>query len=235
MSLLGGRCNLHQPCHSAAMTKRIGIIAALPEEAAAFFPDQGTTSGDLRHLIVSETELHIRVSGIGKVNAAIAATQLALGGCGQLLVIGTAGRISAKPGACFWIAQALQHDYGAQRSGGMVRYAAGSIPIGPAHMTPYAAMADPGIGLPHALMASGDSFVEDPALSATLANDLGVDLVDMETAAIAQVAQRLGLPWAAIRAVSDDANAQSGVSFRDNLARAAREAGVAAERLISLL
>jgi hypothetical protein len=35
--------------------------------------------------------------------------------------------------------------------------------------------------------------------------------------------------------VSDDANAQSGVSFRDNLARAAREAGMAAERLISLL
>jgi adenosylhomocysteine nucleosidase len=217
------------------MTKRIGIIAALPEEAAAFFPDQGSTSGDLRHLIVSDRELHIRVSGIGKVNAAIAATQLALGGCEQLLVIGTAGRISLKLGPCFWIAAAIQHDYGAQRSGGLVRYTAGSIPIGPAAMTPYVAMADPGNGLPHALIASGDSFVEDPLLSAALANDMGVDLVDMETAAIAQVAHRLGLPWAAIRAVSDDANAESGTTFRENLAHAARAAGAAAERFVALL
>jgi adenosylhomocysteine nucleosidase len=54
-------------------------------------------------------------------------------------------------------------------------------------------------------------------------------LVDMETAAVAQAAERLGLPWMAIKATTDDANGESAGDFSANLARAARRAAEAAE------
>jgi adenosylhomocysteine nucleosidase len=218
------------------MTRRIAVVVAMPEEAAAFFPDQGSITDGIRHLTHAEAEIRIAVSGIGKVNAAIAATRaLALHPCDLILVIGTAGKIGNRPEPCFWLSAAVQHDYGARRAAGFVRYSAGTIPVGLARLEPFVAMADPGTGLPHAVIASGDSFVECPDASADLAAGLGADLVDMETAAIAQVAARFGVPWAGIRAVSDNADGASAGIFRDNLARVARAAGLAAEEFVGLV
>ena len=56
----------------------------------------------------------------------------------------------------------------------------------------------------------------------------------METGALAQVAQRLGLPWAGIKATTDDANGESAGDFQANLLLAARRAAEAAERSIVL-
>src|SRR3546814_4654159 len=71
---------------------------------------------------------------------------------------GTCGSLGAAPGA-YWIAEALQHDYGADQPGLFRRYRAGEWPIGDAGEAHFNAMADPGLGLPHARIASGDSFV----------------------------------------------------------------------------
>ena len=49
---------------------------------------------------------------------------------------------------------------------------------------------------------------------------------------MAQVAERLGLPWAAIKATTDEANGESAGDFSANLARAARRAADAAEAVI---
>ena len=57
-----------------------------------------------------------------------------------------------------------------------------------------------------------------------MATQLDAALVDMETAAVAQVAERFGLPWAAIKATTDEANGESAGDFSANLARAARRA-----------
>ncbi len=95
-------------------------------------------------------------------------------------------------------------------------------------------MPDPGLGLPHARIASGDSFVACPSAAADL-QSLGATLVDMEVGAVAQAAARLGLPWAAIKAVTDEANDASGGDFQANLIRAARQAGQAVERLVAML
>ncbi len=217
------------------MTTRIAVIAALPEEAAAIFPQQGIVAGDVRRLSIGAATISIHTSGIGKVNAAIAATQALSAGCDLTLSIGTAGKIGADAGACFWLSAAIQHDYGARRSDGFTCYSAGTIPVGPARPTPFIAVADPGTGLPHAMIASGDSFIECPATAASLVTSLGATLVDMETAAIAQVAARYGVPWAGIRAVTDDANGESAGTFRDNLERAARLSGDAAERFLNLM
>jgi adenosylhomocysteine nucleosidase len=50
---------------------------------------------------------------------------------------------------------------------------------------------------------------------------------------VAQASMRLRKPWAAIKAVTDDANGDSAGDFHTNLVRAARIAGAAIERLVA--
>lgn len=214
---------------------RILILAALPEEAAAVFPGEGAADEGLfapRRLSAHGHAITVATTGLGKVHAALCAGML--GGEADLLVMtGTCGALGAAPGA-YWIAEALQHDYGAAQPGAFRRYRAGDWPIGDAGEAHFAAMADPGLGLPHARIASGDSFVACPDAAAEL-RALGATLVDMEVGAVAQAAARLGKPWGAIKAVTDDADGDSAGDFHANLVRAARTAGQAMERLVAML
>lgn len=218
---------------------RIGIIAGVEEEADAFLPGRHDRLEQHGHLSVRFVtheghEVAICCCGVGKVNAAIAATMLAVLSHAELLmIIGTAGKLSDKPGDCFLIHEAVQGDYGAQRAEGFTHYTAGSWPIGPASVEAFLAHPLPDIGLPPARIVTGDAFVECPDHSLRLREGLGGDLVDMETGALAQVARRLGLPWAAIKATTDEANGASAGDFQANLLRAARRAAEAAERSIA--
>lgn len=211
------------------------ILAALPEEADALFPGTGACDDGpfaARRLAIHGHSLIIATCGLGKVNAALCAGMLGAD-ADRLLMTGTCGALGAAPGA-YWIAEAVQHDYGAARPGRFHRYRAGEWPIGEPGEAHFAAMPDPGLGLPHARIASGDSFVACPDAAANL-QSLGATLVDMEVGAVAQVAARLGKPWAAIKAVTDDANSDSGGDFQSNLVRAARVAGEKVERLVAML
>ena len=67
--------------------------------------------------------------------------------------------------------------------------------MGPADTTPFRALDLPHCPLPRARIATGDAFVECPDHAALMATQLDAALVDMETAAVAQVAERFGLPW----------------------------------------
>ena len=78
-----------------------------------------------------------------------------------------------------------------------------------------------------------DCFVKCPERSAYLRDTLMADLVDMETAAVAQIAAMLDLPWAGIKAVTDGANSDSSGDFHANLSAAARRAADAAAEFIS--
>ena len=211
------------------------ILAALPEEADALFAGEGTKDEGpfaVRRIEAHGHALAIATCGLGKVNAALCAGMLG-GDADMLLMTGTCGSLGAAPGA-YWIAEALQHDYGANQPGLFRRYRAGDWPIGEAGEAHFTAMADPGLGLPHARIASGDSFVACPDAAADLAA-LGATLVDMEVGAVAQVAARLGKPWAAIKAVTDEANGASAGDFHANLVRAARAAADGIERLLDRL
>ena len=212
------------------------ILAALPEEADALFAgtgEQETSPIPSRRVTVHHHNLTIATCGLGKVNAALAAGLLGAS-ADMLLMSGTCGSLGAPPGA-YWIAEAVQHDYGAVQPGFFRRYRAGDWPMGEAHEAHFTAMPDPGLGLPHARIASGDSFVACPDAAADLAATLGATLVDMEVGAVAQAAARLGRPWAAIKAVTDEANGASGDDFQANLVRAARRAGQEVERLVAML
>lgn len=211
------------------------ILAALPEEADALFPDASAREAGpfaVRRLETHGHHLIIATTGLGKVNAALAAGMLG-GEADMLLMTGTCGALGAGPGA-YWLAEAVQHDYGATHPGLFRRYRAGEWPMGEPGEAHFSAMPDPGLGLPHARIASGDSFVACPDAAADL-QSLGATLVDMEVGAVAQAAARLEKPWGAIKAVTDEANDASGGDFNANLVRAARVAAVEVERLVAML
>lgn len=220
------------------MIERIVLITGVEEEADAFAPDaatgRSTVSGfDVRHVSIGRRAIVVACSGVGKVNAATAAALLAHAHDAQLLmVIGTAGKIGDHEGDCFYIHEAVQNDFGARRPDGFAYYRGGSWPIGPADTTPFRAMEAPHCDLPRARIATGDAFIECPDHARDMAAQLSATLVDMETAAVAQAAERLGLPWMAIKATTDDANGESAGDFSANLARAARRAAAAAEVLL---
>jgi adenosylhomocysteine nucleosidase len=221
--------------------ERIGIVTGVAEEAAAFMPnDPGIVvqhaDFSVRCLTLGRTHIAITCCGVGKVNAATAATLLAhIYDMHVLMIIGTAGKIGIVAGDCFLIDEAVQNDYGALRPDGFAHYRGGSWPIGPADGTPFKAMDLPQCDLPRARIATGDAFIECPDRARLMAAALGAPLVDMETAALAQSAERLGLPWVGIKAITDDANGQSAGDFAINLARAARLAAEAAEQVIARL
>ena len=213
------------------------ILAALAEEGDALFAGTSTPihgSFAVRRLTAHGHAITVATCGLGKVNAALAAGLFAAD-ADLLLMSGTCGALGAEPGRAYWLAEAVQHDYGANEPGLFRRYRAGDWPMGEAGEAHFAAMPDPGLGLPHARIASGDSFIACPDAAADLKANLGATLVDMEVGAVAQVAARLGKPWAAIKAVTDDANDTSGGDFQANLLRAARQAATEVERLVAML
>jgi adenosylhomocysteine nucleosidase len=222
------------------MIKRIGIISGVSFELEAFLPGAGETielAGlGVRSLKHGGKDLLLACEGIGKVAAATTASVLALAGKADLLmVIGTAGKIGERSERLFKITTAFEADYGARQDDQFVHYAAGVIPIGPPKLHYYQAMLTPMLDLPAARIATSDSFVESAAHASYLNANFAADLVDMETAAVAHVASRRRLPWCAIKATTDEANAESAVNFHANLAAAARLAAAAAEDLISRL
>jgi nucleoside phosphorylase len=156
------------------------------------------------------------------------------------LVIGTAGHVSTRESDCFYLSESLQADYGTlERFGehdGFTHYNAGAWPIGPSDWKPFTSHPMPeALALPQARIATADCFVKCPDRSGYLRDTLKADLVDMETAAVAQIAALLDIPWAGIKAVTDGANSDSSGDFHANLERAANRAADEAARFIELL
>lgn len=227
--------------HPTKTFTRIGVISGMPAELAAFAPGAARDSvqaGGLavERLSLGDKQVFLLCAGIGKVAAATGAALLhAAFGLDLLVVIGTAAKIGGLVGDLFNITEAVQGDYGAQRALGLVHYTAGSMPLGDAPVQAFQALKVPGLDLPSAKIATSDLFIEHAPHAAALSDRLGVHLIDMETAAVAQTAAILGLPWLAIKATTDEADQDSAGSFFDNLLAAAALSAAAAERAISLL
>jgi nucleoside phosphorylase len=221
--------------------RRIGIVSGVPEELSAFLPDaprHSVEAGKLKVQTVSHGphEIFLLCAGIGKVAAATGATVLhAHFGVELLMVIGTAAKIGELDGNVFNITEAVQGDFGAQRPPGLTHYTAGTLPIGAAQVQAFKALPVTGLDLPTARVATSDLFIECSAHASGLADKLGVHLIDMETAAVAQTASILGIPWLAIKATTDSADGESAASFARNLHAAARASAMAAEQAILLL
>lgn len=204
-------------------------------------------------------------TGIGKVNAALTATILAQRfACRALVFGGVAGGIDAKLGIGDVVVatKLVQHDYGALVDGRIEAYQPGVPPLPGVDRSPgyfmdaaleaklRAALA--GIELPafaasvtgeaarkadlhFGTIVSGDTFVNCGLTRQRLEREFAALAVEMEGAAVAQVAQRFALPWVVVRCLSDLAGIDSHLNFPAFLPVAAKAAAAVVRRAVQVM
>jgi adenosylhomocysteine nucleosidase len=153
--------------------------------------------------------------GIGKVNAAVAASALILRVNGLRFIInsGVAGGLKngIKHGDFVVASAAVQHDYDQTFDG----LKPGQIPgFNSGEFTCDKGLADKfcgvlsGLGYDYSrgVIASGDQFISGKQRRDTIRAVFDASACDMETAAIAQVCQMFSVPFLGVRAISDCAD-----------------------------
>jgi adenosylhomocysteine nucleosidase len=179
--------------HRTISADRPLLVVALEEEAA--------------HLHVSE--LPVLVTGVGKVNAAIAvSTILGEYSPSRVVNLGTAGALRDGLIGTYVVGRVMQHDFDDP----------GVYSISGLHFGEPIDTADDGLTL-----ATGDLFVSDPAVRAALASE--ADLVDMEGYAVARAAMIAQVPVTIVKQVSDSADASAGVTWRQRVDECAEQLG----------
>ncbi len=202
-------------------------------------------------------------AGVGKVATALVGSLLLdRFGCRGMIFSGVAGGLD--PGLAIGdivIADELiQHDYGAMTAGRLQIFHPGDPPVGEVRQAPMFRL-DPGLRQtiaeaiadleipPFAVtkgparqsrirlgrVLSGDQFVNCAMTRERLSADFQGQAVEMEGAALAQVAERFGVPCVVVRCLSDLAGAESHVDFAAFLPAAANAAAIVVRRLIPIL
>ena len=187
-------------------------------------------------------------SGAGKVNAAIAATLLIDHFSPSAVIFtGTAGAVdpALNPGDVVIATAIGYHDFGDVTTNGFIRSATFNTSSGqpdpaffPADSFLLAAarraavsikLASPGeaatpVHIREGLIVTGDAFVANPGTREDLRRQLNASAVEMEGAAVAQVCARSGVPFIAIRSITDHADGAAPGSYRQFLPMASRNA-----------
>ncbi|AXE38900.1 Aminodeoxyfutalosine nucleosidase [Acidipropionibacterium virtanenii] len=180
--------------------------------------------------------------GIGKVNAALAASAMAAAGAASIVFTGVAGAVAPGLGIGDVVVgdRFIQHDADGTAFGDPI----GQVPGEPACWRPdpgltdrvltAARRVDPGgRRVVAGTIASGDQFIADPARVTWLRAQFDASAVEMEGAALAQAASRLGVPFAVARILSDSADGAAASDFPAFLARAAERDRELAHELVS--
>ncbi len=207
------------------------MLCALPEELGSLAQRAERRS---RHQGLEVLELELAgvpvlacVAGIGKVRAAHGASVLVAAGARRaLLVVGTCGglRQALRPGTLVHCTIATQIDL-AVRAGR-------EIPSDATLRAAWRAVA-PG---PEGWFLTADRPVLSLLRRLRLARAFaGPCVAEMETAASAYVAATAGVPWAALRAVTDRATLGGIASFRRHYPTCASLAADTVERLVTSL
>ena len=154
--------------------------------------------------------------GIGKVNAAVAATALAERGADILLNCGLSGGISGVARGQLTIPNRfLEHDFDLSGIGYKLCEKPGQEYIYSADEKLLAALLKIVPAAAVGTAVCGDCFVSDAQLRDKLKAEFSAMSCDMETAAIASVAHFYSLPFLALRKVSDDAGNDAGADYRE--------------------
>jgi adenosylhomocysteine nucleosidase len=237
------------------LPKPIAILTAIPEEIAAFGQHLVETSREtvagvrIRHGALDGRAVVLGESGIGKVNGALAASILLdRFGCEGIIFSGVAGGLdpALAVGDLVIATAVIQHDYGALVKGEFEVYRAGELPF-PQFRGRLAYLADSRLiaaargaftGSPavhFGTILTGDSYLACGATRERLFGSHGGRAVDMESGAVAQVAEAFGVPWLIIRALSDLAGEDSHLDFQTFVHEAARKAAAAVLRSLPLI
>ena len=189
-------------------------------------------------------------AGIGKVNATLAASLLCgMFGCRGLLVGGVAGGLGSAlaTGDVVIGRRVVCHDYGARVGGQLVVYQPGRPPLptvdrqygydlpGPLLGALRTGLADHRPRVTFGTIVSGDALIACDATRAALHRDFGAEAVEMEGAAVAQLAARFDVPAVIVRAISDQAGATHATEVREHLNAAAEAAARTARAVLPIL
>ncbi|MBI0576436.1 5'-methylthioadenosine/S-adenosylhomocysteine nucleosidase [Neobacillus cucumis] len=229
---------------------KIAIIGAMEEEVTLLRDHidgsrQETVAGcEFTFGQMHGAEVILLRSGIGKVNAAMSTTiLLEKYKPDYILNTGSAGGFnpSLNVGDAVISTEVRHHDVDVTAFG----YEYGQVPHLPAAFTAdeklisiaeEAAKELENFQIVKGLIATGDSFMEDPArvdFVRSKFNDL--QAVEMEAAAIAQVAHQFGVPFVIIRSLSDIAGKESEVSFDQFIDQAARHSATLVMKMVAAL
>jgi adenosylhomocysteine nucleosidase len=236
-----------------------GILCATPEELEAlrerlrpepipqtFGPTQVWTGAH------EGQPFALALAGIGKVNAAAAATLLLAVFRAELLIFaGVAGGLNPAlaVGAVLLGERLGVHDFGRIAEGTFTPTRSGLIPIGAPTLTELHPVSD-GVranllrlrermwdALPASLgaIATADYFLNCPATRDELHVALAADAIDMESGAVHQVAEAWGAPCYVIRTLSDLAGEDSHLDYPRLAAMAAGNSALCVTELLAIL
>ncbi len=203
--------------------------------------------------------------GVGKVGTAtVAALLLGPFACRGIILSGVAGGLDPALGIGDVVVaeRIVQHDYGAMVGGALRSYRAGTLPLGEPRDDPYFTL-DPGVrealravlagfdlpalpataaggsprrpGVRFGTIVTGDQFINCEATRRRLFERFGAQAVEMEGGALAQVAERFGVPWVVVRSLSDLAGAESHLDIRAFLHATAASAASVVRRILPVL
>lgn len=205
---------------------KIAIVAALSKEISYYLdaiPDLEASERAGVHLWHGHYKGHdlaIAQCGIGKVNAALATTLVAMEEPDLIINNGSAGAVAKDlaVGDLVLAQEAAYHDvdmtafdqaYG-QIEGLPARFQADSHYLARFEQC----LADQGEAVRRGLVVSGDRFVASPAKVEDIASKLpGALCTEMEGAAIAHVAHQFGRPFLIARVMSDTAEQDAAIDF----------------------
>ena len=229
---------------------RIGIICAIPNELRYFnFTEIPIKKFGERTFYKGSHDKHELIlvqSGLGKVNAAVVSTLLIEKfECELLLFSGVAGGIDPgiEIGEVIIGESLIQYDYGTLKNRELLPFRPGSIPTGESKNELEYSL-DPKIkhkikeSLPNVRMGiilTGDVFLQCEETQKELFEKYGAQAIDMEGAAVAQVAEQFGIPAIVVRCLSDLAGADSQKLSSKFLNMAAKRSFNTAQRILKVL
>ena len=204
--------------------KKIGIIVADEDEfkplADLVTRGKFSESEFLKRRILrfksGSADIYAMHCGVGKVNAAAAAAHLADEGCEIMLNYGLSGGVSGiRRGEITAPNKFLEHDFDLSGIG----YKLCEKPLqkyiynADENLIGVAKKVVPALKLGTAV--SGDHFICDNEVRNNLKENFNAMSCDMETAAIAYVCEFSGVPFLALRRISDDAGADATEAYRE--------------------
>ena len=229
---------------------KVGIIGAMEQEIAILRDalvdrsEYQLAGFDIYTGKLQEVEVVLLQSGIGKVNASVS-TALMLQQFSPDCVIntGSAGGCddSLEVGDIVISSELLHHDVDVTAFG----YALGQMARMPETYIPDELLADiaesciesiSGARVVRGVIATGDTFVSDPAKVAVIKQLFPqVKAVEMEAAAIAQTCYLFNTPFLVVRALSDIAGKSSNLSFADFIEKASTHSANMVQAIVTKL
>ncbi len=224
---------------------KLGVIAAMRLEAelieAAMTDHVTETHGNIKFHLgrIGTTDVVLAVCGIGKVFAGICAQTMILTFAPDAIVnTGVGGTLTTELsiGDVAVSTATVQHDMDTSALGDPVGLISGLDIIElPADLTLAerisAIVRDMGIRTVSGVIASGDRFIGDNESRRSIAQRFGAIACEMEGAAIGQVCCFNRVPYAVIRAISDDASSGACDDYPTFARSAAKNSAAAVIRL----